>query len=261
MLGYDASTYGERWADVYDDWYDDPEEVAAVTAFLRDLAGPPGAAGPLLELGIGTGLLALPLADAGYDVRGIDASPAMLDRLRAKPGSERIAVAADDMARVALPVRPTDGPTPPPVTGVYVAANTFFGLPDEATQRRCLHGIARTLAPDGFFAVAAFIPDLHAPPPARGTVGIRSMTADQVVLTADRHDPEAQTISGQFIDISGAGVQLRPFHIRYTLPHQLDAMATDAGLVLDQRWAGWRHEPFDADSAMHVSVYRRAAAR
>jgi hypothetical protein len=181
----------------------------------------------------------------------------MVERLRAKPGGPALPVTVGDMAEVAVPRAPIDpAGAPPRCRGVFVASNTFFGLPDEATQRRCLQGVARALAPGGFFLCAAFIPELTAPPAARGTVGVRSMTADQVVLTDDVHDDAAQTISGQFIDIRATGVVLRPFHIRYALPDQLDAMAADAGLRLAERWADWAGTPFDDHSGTHVSVYR-----
>lgn len=254
MEGYDAATYGERWADVYDDWYDDPDEVTATVGLLTHLAGPADqAGGALLELGIGTGRVALPLHERGYDVRGIDASPAMIERLRAKPGGSAIAVTVGDMADVVLP-----GP-PAACAGVFVAYNTFFALADEQAQRRCLQGVADLLDDGGWFVCAAFIPDLSEPAAARGTVGVRTLTVDQVVLTADRHDTEAQTISGQFIDITAAGITLRPFHIRYLLPGQLDDLAAAAGLLLEARWADWARTEFDEHSGGHVSVYRRTA--
>lgn len=253
MEGYDAATYGERWADVYDDWYDDPDEVAATVELLARLAGPADVApGAIVELGIGTGRLALPLFERGYDVRGIDASPAMVERLRAKPGGSAIAVTVGDMADVAMPGSPA------PCAGVFVAYNTLFALADEQAQRRCLRGVADLLDTGGWFVCAAFIPDLGEPATERGTVGVRSLTADQVVLTADRHDAEAQTISGQFIDITAAGITLRPFHIRYLLPRQLDDLAAEAGLVLEARWADWARTELDDHSVGHVSVYRRS---
>ena len=259
MHGYDASTYGERWADVYDEWYDDPDEVAATVACLAAVAGPPErGSGPLLELGIGTGRIALPLASQGYDVRGVDASPAMVEVLRGKADAATIPVHMGDIADLRCPPLPHED-APPACRGVFVAYNTFFNLADEGAQRACLAGVSRVLAPDGWFLCAAFVPDLDEPAPARGTVGVRTLTTDRVVLTADRHDTAAQTISGQYIDITTAGIALRPFHIRYVLPPQLDHMASDAGLELVERWGGWDREPFDDTSAVQVALYRRRA--
>jgi SAM-dependent methyltransferase len=257
--GYDAGTYGERWADVYDDWYADAAEQAEVVAFLARLAeGAPGR-GPVVELGVGTGLVALPLAARGVDVRGIDASPAMVAELRAKAGGADVPVTIGDMADVAVPARAGEEPgsVEGRCVGVFVAANTFFGLATEAEQRRCLERAHSVLAPGGWLAIAAFVPD---PDSLRGTgsnVGVRNMTADRVVLTADRYDERAQTISGQYIDISADGIVLRPVHIRYLYPEQLDELAAAAGLHLDQRHGGWDASPFDEHATMHVSVYRR----
>jgi SAM-dependent methyltransferase len=257
MHGYDASTYGERWADVYDDWYDDPDEVASTVDCLATVAGPPErASGPVLELGIGTGRIALPLAARGYDVRGVDASPAMVEVLRRKASATEIPVHLGDMADLQCPARPGEGAAPH-CRGVFVAYNTFFNLADDAAQRACLRGVARVLEPGGWFLCAAFVPDLDEAPAPRGTVGVRTLTTDRVVLTADRHDLDAQTISGQFIDITTAGIALRPFHIRYVLPAQLDDMARAAGLELDARWGGWDQQPFDESSAVQVALYRR----
>lgn len=263
MEGYDASTYGERWADVYDDWYADLDDTDACVAFLADLAGDPATAGTLVELGIGTGRLALPLHALGYDVRGIDASEAMIAGLRAKPGGADIAVTLGDMAEVVVPVATTepaaDGSERGRCAGVFVAYNTFFNLSTEAAQRRCLERVAGVLAPGGWFACAQFVPDERTASGRASDVGVRSITTDRVVLTADRYDAASQTITGQFIDITAAGIALRPVHIRYLFPDQLDEMAADAGLERTERWADWARTPFDDDAPLHVSVYRRAA--
>lgn len=250
MEGYDETTYGERWADVYDEWYEDLDDTEACVAFLADLAGDPAGAGTIVELGIGTGRLALPLRHLGFDIRGIDASPSMVARLHAKPGGEHLPVTVGDMADVVVPGSAT-------CRGAFVAYNTFFNLATEAAQRRCLQRVTAVLEPGGWFACAAFVPDERVASGRASDVGVRSITTDRVVLTADRYDARSQTITGQYIDISAAGIALRPVHIRYLFPAQLDALAADAGLVLDARWADWHRSPFDADSAMHVSVYRR----
>lgn len=261
--GYDASTYGERHADIYDTWYANVDDTDACVAHLAALAGDPRDGGPILELGIGTGRLAIPLAARGFDVRGIDGSPAMIERLREKPGGAGIPVSLGEMADVVVPTRDDepstalgrDGRAVPACRGAFVAYNTFFALTSEDQQRRCFAGVARALEPRGWFVIAAFVPDEQLV--VRGsTVAVRSMTADRVVLSADIYDPVAQTISGQYIDIGADGVQLRPFHLRYLRTAQLDEMASEAGFRLADRWAGWSHEPFDETSGNHVSVYR-----
>lgn len=245
MEGYDASTYGERMADVYDEWYPfDPDTPAAVDR-LAALAGPPPAR--ILELGAGTGRLAVPLAGLGHDVVALDTSPAMLERLAAKPGGERVRAVVGDMA---------DDVPAGPFALVVVAVNTLFNLDDPARLRACLAAVAAALADAGRLVVEAFVP--ADPPPTGASLEVRSMTADRVVLSVSRSDPADQVAEGQFVELrDGAPVRLRPWRIRWATPAQLDDSAADAGLVLVERWAGWRAEPFDDTSSHHVSVYRR----
>ena len=126
---YDPATYGERIADVYDDWPRLPATGERAVEFLAAAAG----RGPILELGIGTGRLALPLANRGFAVHGIDASPAMVARLRAKPGGDRIPVTLGNFAEMAVSGR---------FSLVFVAFNTFFGLQSQEDQVRCFNGVA-----------------------------------------------------------------------------------------------------------------------
>lgn len=253
MEGYDAATYGDRFADVYDDWYADVTDVEATVARLAALAS---GRGPILELGIGTGRLALPLARLGFDVRGVDASAAMVDRLRAKPGGAEVPVAIADLASFTPPGRAGD-----PAGGVrfglvFVAYNTLFNVTDPAGQDRCVATVAEALAPGGRFVVEAFVPPSgdHAD---QGSVAVRDLTTARVVLSVARHDPSAQTMTGQFVDITEAGIRLRPWHLRYLGPDQLDELVARHGLVLEDRWADWARTPFADDARAHVSVYRR----
>jgi hypothetical protein len=140
--------------------------------------------------------------------------------------------------------------------GAFVAYNTFFNLATEDAQRRCLERVGTVLAPGGWFACAQFVPDERVASGRASDVGVRSITTDRVVLTADRYDAGTQTITGQYIDISAAGIVLRPVHIRYLFPAQLDALASAAGLELTERWSDWSRAPFGPDSTMSVSVYR-----
>src|SRR4051812_36640151 len=147
MQGYEADTYGERVAGFYDGWYAAKSPTAAV-AFLADLAD----GGPVLELGIGTGRIALALRERGVDVHGIDASPAMVAQLRDKPGGDVIDVAIGDFAAVDAPGGP--------YAVVYVAFNTFFALLTQAEQVRCFANVARVLRPGGRFVTELFVPDV-----------------------------------------------------------------------------------------------------
>jgi SAM-dependent methyltransferase len=144
---YDVSTYGERIADVYDDLPRLPASTERAVEFLAAAAG----RGPILELGIGTGRLALPLVQRGFAVHGIDASAAMVGRLRTEPGGDRVTIAMGDFADVSIPGR---------FSLIFVAFNTFFGLLTQEAQIRCFRGIAEHLADDGVFVMEAFVPDL-----------------------------------------------------------------------------------------------------
>ena len=248
MEGYDASTYGQGFADVYDEWYGDVSDVDATVAVLEELAG----GGPVLELGVGTGRLALPLSGRGIDVHGVDASPAMVERLRAKPGGAAIHVTEGDFADVDVDV-------PGGFTLAFVAFNTLFNLATAEAQQRCFSNVARRLRPGGGFVVEAFVPDPDAAP-AGGGLTTRSISADRVELQATLADLDAQTISGSTIGISTSGITLRPWHIRWATPAQLDAMAAEAGLVLVDRWAGWGRVDHVPDDPRHVTVYRRPQA-
>lgn len=250
MEGYGASTYGDRFADVYDDWYAHVTDVDACTQRLAGLVASRGG-GPVLELGIGSGRLALPLAARGVEVHGIDASAAMVERLRVKPGGDTVTVTIGDMAELALD-------SSPPFSVVFVAFNTFFNLGTEAAQRRCLERVAAVLAPHGCFVLEAFVPEEPAEPArsSEGSVVPRRIAADEVVLAVTSVDRTSQTISGSHVHLTATGTTLRPWHLRYATPEQLDGLAADAGMVLDWRHEGWAEEPFTGDSGVHVSAYR-----
>lgn len=260
--GYDERTYGERFAPVYDRWYEgitDARACAALVADLADLADDAGG-GPVLELGVGTGRLAVPLAGLGVEVVGVDASPAMLERLESNAADAD----ADVEAVLADMVDPPLGDRSFAV--VLLAYNTLFNLIDPDAQRRCLAAAARRLLPGGSVVVEAFVPDQPDPPgstdgpgpeaaPPRDEISIRTLTADEVVLAVSRSDPSTQQAMGQYVDITESGISLRPWHIRWHTPDQLDVLAAEAGLVLADRWADWARTPFGATSTAHVSRY------
>ena len=212
----------------------------------------------MLELGVGTGRLALPLAERGLSVTGLDASPDMLDRLAAKDPDGRVRAVPGDVARpdgngaVGCPPWP-DGP----FDVVLAAGNLLCNVVDPDAQAAAVAGAAARLRPGGHLVVEAFVPAES--PDRRDAVTVRSMTADRVVLSVSRADPEAQRLHGQFVElVHGEPVRLRPWSLRYATPSELDDLAADAGLALAERWGGWRGEPCTDDSDLHVSVYRPA---
>jgi len=244
--GFDASTYGEGFADVYDEWYGDLSDVGATVDAVAALAG----GGPVLELGVGTGRLAVPLAQRGLEVHGIDASPAMLERLAGKASAAGVEVHAHlgDFADVGAAV-------PDGFAVVLVAFNTLFNLPDADAQRRCLAAVVERLRRDGRLVVEAFVPEPDAATPG-GSVTPTVIETDRVVLQVTQSDPEAQTVTGSVVSITEAGIRLRPWRIRWATPAQLDRMAADAGLERVDRWGDWDRRPFDDDSPRHVTLYR-----
>jgi SAM-dependent methyltransferase len=239
--GYGIASYGDAAAAAYDRVH---APDAAAVACLARLAGP----GPVLELGIGTGRLALPLAEHGLEVHGIDASAAMVAKLRAKPGGDRVTVTMGDFADVEVDGR---------FALVFVAFNTFFALVTAEAQQRCFANVARHLEPNtGRFVMTAFVPD-----PSRFVrdqhLEVAHVGLDGARLNASRHDAAAQRVDSLIMYVSNDGVQTWPARLRYAYPAELDAMATAAGFELEERWSSWSGEPFDeTDSPQHVSVYR-----
>jgi SAM-dependent methyltransferase len=241
MEGYEPPTYGDRIADIYDDLFGALFDVDATVEFLARVAG----GGSALELAIGTGRIALPLAARGVEVHGIDNSEKMVAKLRAKPGGDKISVTIGDFADVEVDDK---------YALIFVVFNTLFALTTQEDQIRCFGNVADSLAPDGVFVVEAFVPDLSRFD-RHQRVSVDRIGVDDVQLEASRHDPAAQKIESQHIVISGGDVSLYPVHLRYTWPSELDLMARLAGLQLRDRFGGWKSEAFDSSSQFHVSVY------
>ncbi len=231
--------YGESFADVYDEWYDDVSDAAATADFIAGF----GDDQRILELGIGTGRLAHPLLAAGHQVIGVDASQSMLDQFDGPTGE--VAVGAD-MAD--LPMRAGSFDT------VLVATNTLFNLSDQDRQRSCLHDCRRALRLGGRLIVEAMVPG-EADPGLDRLVTTRSLGIDHAVLTATIRDHERQEITGQHIEIRESGIRLRPWKVRYMPVEELDELAADAGFRLGDRWADWERTPLTGDSSNAVSVY------
>ncbi|MFK7919912.1 MAG: class I SAM-dependent methyltransferase [Ilumatobacter sp.] len=245
MRGYDSTSYGDGFADVYDEWY---AEVTDVDATVQRVAALAGTGGRVLELGVGTGRLAIPMSHAGLDVVGIDSSSAMLERLTEHPDGHAVTIVRGDMVDD-LPDGPFDV--------CLVAYNTIFNLVDQAAQQRCFQEVAARLRPGGTFVVEAIVPDTEAP--TGSDVSVRSMSVNRVVLSVSDHRPDQQRTSGQFVEFTEAGgVRLRPWSIRWASPSELDDMAAVAGFVVDERFGDMSGTEFDDDAVHHVTVYRLA---
>ncbi len=242
MDDYGASTYGDRVADVYDEMV---VEMGLDTEGTVELLAELGGEGPALELAIGTGRIALPLRDRGIRIHGIDASEAMVAKLREKAGGTEVPVTIGDFADV-----PVDGR----YRLIFVVFNTLWALLSQEDQTRCVRNVAKHLTPDGVFVVEAFVPD-----PARFDRGqrihARTVASRRVVLEASTHDPAAQRVSAQQIVLEDGGeIRMYPVEIRYLWPSELDLMAQLADLRLRERWGGWYREPYTGEGR-HVSVY------
>jgi SAM-dependent methyltransferase len=236
-------SFGEADAETYDA-VDVRGDEAETVAFLLDLAR----GGPVLELAIGTGRIALPLAATGVRVDGVDLSPAMVARLRAKPGGKDLTVTMGDFA--AVPVEGT-------YRLVYLVFNTLFNLLTQDGQVRCFQNVAKHLAGDGRFVVEAFVPSwLHRLRDDQ-YVDAEQVEVDRVRLDVGRHDPVAQRLDESHVDLTPKGIRLAPIVCRYAWPSELDLMARLAGLRLLDRFAGWKREPFTATSRNAISVYGR----
>lgn len=241
MRGFDPSAYGRHWAQVYDDWYPPLSDDDPLVATLAELAGSRAA----LEWGVGTGRVALPLARNGVEVHGVDASEEMLERLRAKPGAERVQVTLGDVSDVDVGRR---------FSLVFGVFNVVFNLLTQDAQVRLFENAARHLEADGTLVVETFVPDperLGGVPPTTA----RRVEGDEVVLHAARHDPVEQRIDSALVVLRAGSTEILPVPIRYAWPAELDLMARLAGLRLRERWDDWRRSPFTADAGFAISLY------
>jgi SAM-dependent methyltransferase len=237
--------FDERVAAVYDDLVADMFEPAVVepaVELLAELAG----AGSALEFGIGTGRIALPLAERGVHVRGIDASEAMVSRLRAKPGGDAIDVTIGDFATTRV-----DGQ----FSLAYLVFNTIFNLVTQDEQVSCFENAARHLESGGAFVIENGVPELQRLPVGQN---INVIGVDAREMSFDVYDVVTQGLTSHHFVISDERINSFPFEGRYVWPSELDLMARLAGMSLRDRWAGWKREPFTSVSSSHVSVYVKA---
>jgi SAM-dependent methyltransferase len=231
-------------ADTYDDEVSDefaPEVIDATVSFLGALA--PG--GSALELGIGTGRIALPLSERGVRVEGIDLSSAMANKMTLKPGGKEIRVVLGDFATTRMD-RTFDL--------VYLLFNTIMNLTRQSDQAACFANAASHLEPGGRFVVEVMIPDLRRLPP--GEV-IRPYTVQLDAISFDVYDVANQGLVSHHYRVNGDHLELHSVPFRYVWPAELDLMATMAGMELRHRWSGWHREPFTSESTKHVSVWEK----
>lgn len=246
MHDYVAATYGDVIADDYDRLFAEglgDAEMAATFLAKRSSGG------RALELGIGTGRLALPLAGRGVAVWGIDASEQIVQQLHGKPGGAEIPLVIGDMADLAV-----EGL----FSLIYIAFNTFYLLPRQEEQARCFRNVADHLEAGGAFVIEAMVPDETMYD--RGQrVHVHRVDAESVWLEAARYDPVTRELRSQQVILTELGTRLYPARLRFAPPPELDLMAAMAGLQLAERWGGWELEPFTQDSGSHVSVYRKTS--
>ena len=233
-----AARYDESERDMFD-----PAVVDPVVDFLAELVGE----GRALELGIGTGRIAVPLAQRGVPVHGIDLSTAMVARLRAKPGGEEIGVTIGDFS--ATRVEGT-------FSVAYLVFNTIMNLTTQAAQVACFRNVAAHLEPGGCFVIEVGVPSLRKLPPGET---IRAFHVSETGWGIDEFDVAKQGLVSHHFEIVDGRLERVSIPFRYAWPAELDLMAELAGMSLRERWSGWKREPFTSDSSKHVSVWEKPA--
>jgi Methyltransferase domain len=239
--------FGDRVAEQFDERYayqSDPAVVDPIVNFLADLAGD----GAALELGIGTGRIGLPLAQRGVRVHGIDLSEAMVARLRAKPGAERVGVTIGDFATTTVDAK---------FSVVYLVANTIMNLVTQDEQVACFDNAASHLEPRGCFVIEVLVPGLRRLPPGET---FQPFDVSPTHLGFDEYDVARQGLVSHHYWITDGNVEVLSPPFRYVWPSELDLMARLAGMTLRERWSDWTREPFTSDSIKHVSVWEKTPA-
>jgi SAM-dependent methyltransferase len=234
-----AARYDESSAEMFD-----PAVVEPAVDFLAELAG----SGRALELGIGTGRIALPLAERGVRVHGIDMSKAMVAKLRAKPGGDGVGVTIDDFATAKV-----DGT----FSLAYLVFNTIMNLTTQDDQVACFRNVAAHLEPGGCFVIEVGIPSLQRLPPGET---FQPFEVSATKLGFDELDVASQGLISHHYTVVDDRLEVVSMPFRYVWPSELDLMARLAGMTLRERWSGWRREPFTSESRKHVSVWERSTS-
>ena len=245
--------FGESVAARYDDStgeHFDRARIEQTVGVLASLA----AGGPALELAVGTGRIACPLAARGVLVHGIELSRAMATRVTGKPGSERVSVTIGDMATTRVPGE---------FTLAYLVFNTINNVTTQAGQVACFANAAAHLCEGGHFVVEVGVPALRRLPPGQDTVPfhVEPDGAGGGYVGFDQFDVATQAFTSNHLTVdaaTGRG-EFRTIPFRYVWPSELDLMARLAGLTLTHRWANWERAPFTASSTAHVSVWTKTA--
>ena len=245
-MDYQASTYGDLWAEVYDEVHhelSDPAHVDPIVDVLVELAG----TGRALELGIGTGRIALPLANRGVEVHGIDFSKAMVEKLHQKPGGCRNPGRPRGLQRRSSRRQV--------LAHLRSVQHILWSTDSRKPQVRCFQNVARHLANRGVFLIEAFVPD--ATRFNRGqNVSAQSVEIDRCRLSIERHNPVHQIVDSCHLILSKDDVRLMPIKLRYAWPAELDLMARIAGMRLRHRWSNWpavRLQPPAPDTSRHTN--------
>ncbi len=239
--------FGERVAERYDESAADMFESAVVDPVVDFLAGLAGQ-GAALELGIGTGRIAIPLARRGIRVHGIDLSEAMVAKLQAKLGAEQIGVTIGDFATTTVDGR---------FSVAYLVFNTIMNLTTQDGQVACFKNVAAHLEPGGCFVIEVMVPALQRLPPGET---VRALTVSATRLGFDEYDIASQGLISHHYSVVDGNLEVVSMPFRFVWPAELDLMARLAGMRLRERWSSWKREPFTSDSTKHVSVWEKTAS-
>lgn len=231
-----AKTYEAKWPELFK-----PSVIGPTVSFLAELAG----SGAALELGIGTGRIALPLSRRGVRVHGIELSPAMVTELRTKPGAENVGVTIGDFATTRV-----DGT----FALAYLVRNTITNLTTQDEQVECFRNVAAQLEPGGCFVIENYIPQLQRLPPGET---IHPFVVTPAHLGFEEYDIASQIAFSHHYWVVDGQLEFRSSPHRYVWPSELDLMARLAGMTLRERWSDWNREPFTSGSRSHISVWQR----
>ena len=232
-----AATYEAKWPELFE-----RAVVEPAVSFLADLARP----GAALELGIGTGRLALPLSQRGIRVHGIELSPAMAARLRAKPDTDGIGLTIGDFATATVSET---------FRLAYLVRNTIMNVTTQDGQVECFRNAAAHLEPGGCFVIEVIVPELQRLPPGET---VRAFTVTPRHLGFDEYDIAAQGVISHHYWVDNGEFETFSAPFRYAWPAELDLMARLAGMTLRERWSDWNREPFTSDSTSHISVWQKS---